>query len=282
MLIKIPPTFTQEHHKVLTTYLTDSRRLRSFEWPKVYQAIDFLEQAQIIFPSERWSFRRVYNEYIDRLFADLYLDRLLILNDIPNQNPALVAMFARQIRTTLEQANLLYRNIPNNWLLLAYCIYWWQSFTRGYTFEVEIIRDLHASGLIFEAHDLRSRSTDFGRYSEADLMVLELTGDIKTSTYFLKFQPSRQIHHDFYITRLYQQGKERTLVVFQKPLAWKTINGEVVYEGTLDDIPKILPQPLRLQQNNVTLIVIDYTLWKQKVLQKQQSKGDQDVRKTLD
>ena len=62
-------------------------------------------------------------------------------------------------------------------------------------------------------------------------------------------------------------------MVFQKPLAWKKINGEVVYEGKLADIQKILPHPLRLQQDHVTLIVIDYELWKQKVLRKQSPKG---------
>lgn len=277
MQINIPQAFTREHHEVLTTYLTDSRFLRPAEWAKVYQAIDVLEQAELIHPSGRWNFRRIYHEHIDRLFADLYIDKLLLLNDIPRQNPALVAMFARQIRTTLEQADLLRRNAPDNWLLLAYCIYWWQSFTRGYVFEVEIIRDLEASNIIFQAHDLRSHSYDFGRYSQADLMVLGLTGDIKTSTYFLKFQPSHEIKNDFYITRLYQKGRERTLVVFQKPFAWKKINGEILYEGQLADIQRILPQPLRLQQNNVTLVVIDYPLWKQKVLQKQQPEGDKNV-----
>ena len=269
MQVNIPQAFTREHHEVLTIYLTDSRLLRSAEWKTVYEAVDVLEHAEIVYPEGRWRFRQLYNYHIDQLFADLYLDKLLLLDDIPSQNPALVAMFARQIRTTLEQAGLLHRDVPDNWLLLAYCIYWWQSFTRGYVFEVEIIRDLEASGVKFQAHDLRSHSYDFGRYSSADLIVLGLAGDIKTSTYFLKFQPSHEITNDFYITRLYQRGRERTLVVFQKPLAWKKINGAVVYEGKLADIQKILPHPLRLQQDHVTLVVVDYDLWKQKVLRKQ-------------
>ena len=50
--------------------------------------------------------------------------------------------------------------------------------------------------------------------------------------------------------------------------------GEVLYEGQLDDILQILPQPVRLQHNNVTLIVVDYSLWKRKVLQKQHNEGE--------
>ena len=164
MQVNIPQAFTREHHEVLTIYLTDSRLLRSAEWKTVYEAVDVLEHAEIVYPEGRWRFRQLYNYHIDQLFADLYLDKLLLLDDIPSQNPALVAMFARQIRTTLEQAGLLHRDVPDNWLLLAYCIYWWQSFTRGYVFEVEIIRDLEASGVKFQAHDLRSHSYDFGRY----------------------------------------------------------------------------------------------------------------------
>ena len=96
----------------------------------------------------------------------------------------------------------------------------------------------------------------------------------KASTYFLKFQPASDLRNDFYITRLYEKKRQRTLVVFQKPVAWQRINGEILYEGKLEEIQHILPQPVRLQHNNVTLIVVDYPLWKRKVLQKQHNKGE--------
>lgn len=269
MQVTIPPTLTKEHRKVLTTYLSDDRFLRSAEWQKIYEAIDLLEDAQLILRNQTKTFRQLYNEYIDGRFADLYLDQLLKLSDVTRQSPALTSKFARQISPFLKRAGLLRQGVTDNWLLLAYCIYWWQSFARGYTFEVEIIRDLEASGVNFWTHDLRRRTAYLGRYSKVDLMVLGLKGDIKTSTYFLKFQSSTKITNDFYITRLYEKGRKRTLVVFQKPIAWNTINGDIVVDGTLERLLRLLPQPVRLQQDNVTLIVVEYDSWKEKVLRKQ-------------
>lgn len=267
----IPPTLTKKHRQTLTTYLIDDRLLRSAEWSVVYEAINILEQAQFVFQHGTRSFRQVYNLYIDRKFADLYINELLTLDDVPNESLALAARYAQKIRSALKHIGLLNPNAHENWLFLAYCIYWWQSFARGYAFEVEIYRDLEASGIVFEAHDLRSRAS---RYSQADLVVLGLKGDLKRSAYFLKFKPARNLPNDFYITRWYEKGRQRTLVVFQKPPAWDKINGDVLYEGQLDDILQLLPQPVRLQHLNVTLIVVDYPLWKRKVLQKQHHEGE--------
>ncbi|MEM7532226.1 MAG: hypothetical protein AAF639_08620 [Chloroflexota bacterium] len=110
--------------------------------------------------------------------------------DVSTQSPALTAQFARQIAPTLERLGLLVKGLSQSYFLMAYCVYWWQSFARGYAFEVEIIRDLEASDVAFEMHDIRSQTE---RYSPADLVVLGLLRDIKTSTYFLQWQPSGQL-----------------------------------------------------------------------------------------
>jgi hypothetical protein len=65
---------------------------------------------------------------------------------------------------------------------LAYCLYFWESFAAGYAFEVEIFRDLSASGIRFKAHDIRTRRS---RLSPYDLEIMGLRGDVKTSFYFL-------------------------------------------------------------------------------------------------
>ena len=274
MQVLIPASLTQEHKQVLATYLTDDRLLRSADWAKIYEAIGLLKDARIVRQNRTWRFRQIYNQQIDRSFADLYLEKLLSLDDVPKQSPALIAMFGRRIEPYLERVGFLDQYVFENWLLRAYCVYWWQSFARGYAFEVEVIRDLEANGVVFQAHDLRRRKA---RYSKADLKVLGLDGDIKTSTYFLKFQPFRDLTNDFYITRLYEKKRQRTLVVLQKPIAWQTINGEVLYESKLEDLLKILPNPVRLQQKNTTLVVIEYDFWKQKVLKIQQDEGAEDV-----
>ena len=48
-------------------------------------------------------------------------------------------------------------------------------------------------------------------------------------------------------------------------------------ESKLEDLLKILPNPVRLQQDEATLVVIEYDLWKQKVLKIQQDEGAEDV-----
>ena len=263
----IPPQLTEEQRMLLTIYLSDDYRLKRSEWPQIFKAVDWLGQAKVVTHNKFRTFRQLYLEYIDTSLADLYLEQLLALSDVQKESPPLIAAFARQVQVLLRRAGLL--GSSESWLLLAYCLYWWQSFARGYTFEVEIIRDLQDSGLIFEAHDLSRR---WERYSPADLEVLGLAGDIKTSTYFLKSKPRSPLRSDFYITRLYEKGRSRTLVVFQKTLAWDKINGSTI-DGTLANLQDILPYPVRIQQSNTTLVVVDYTLWKQRVLQVQQDEG---------
>ena len=82
-------------------------------WPTVYKAIDVLEQAEIVYPSGKWRFRQLYNYHIDRLFADLYLDKLLLLDDIPSQNPALVATIQTRNNQIVVGNKLLVISLQN-------------------------------------------------------------------------------------------------------------------------------------------------------------------------
>jgi hypothetical protein len=266
----LPDKFTKEHERILTLYLADDRRLNTLLRQRLYEAIDLLSQAEVRINRTFYTFRQVYDAHIDQAFADAYLEQLLALIDVPSQSPALAAKFARQIPAKLEQANWLVKNVPQSYLLLAYCIYWWQSFARGYAFEVEIMRDLEAGEIVFEMHDIRSRVE---RYSQADLIVLDLLGDIKTSTYFLQVQPAGSLANDFYITRLYAKDRIRTLVVFQKPNAWQRIGGKEASLGDLNNIFDLLPQPVQLKQLDLTLIVIEYENWKEMVRSRQADEG---------
>jgi hypothetical protein len=264
--IVIPPAFSRPHEQTLTTYLADYRQLNTGSWQRLYEAIDLLAQAQVTAGETSYTFRQIYDSFVDRPFADEYIEKLLALNNVAKNTEALIATYARRIGPTLEQSGLLQRDIPQSWLLLAYCVYWWQSLSRGYAFEVEIMRDLTLSGVEFQMHDLHNRRA---RYSPADLTVLGLLGDIKTSVYFLQSQPSGQLPNDFYITRLYEKGHERTLVVFQKPFAWEALDGGAAVSGTLENILALLPKPVRLEQSGIILVVAEYQTWKEKVRQKQ-------------
>ena len=105
------------------------------------------------------------------------------------------------------------------------------------------------------------------------MIVLNLLGDIKTSTYFLQLQQSGPLANDFYITRLYDKGRARTLIVFQKPHAWQRISGTETIQGDLTNVLDLLPQPVQLRQQGVTLIVVEYEHWKAMVRRIQAAEG---------
>lgn len=210
----------------------------------------------------------MYDELIALPFADQYIEQLLEAGNVTVESPELAARFARQIRPILQDVGLLRRDVPYGILLQGYCLYWWQSFARGYAFEVYIMRDLTAARIEFQMHDVRNRVE---RYSSADLVVLGLLGDIKSSIYFLQWHG--QLPNDFYITRLYARGRERTLVVFQKPHAWKAVGGGLTVPGTLETILDLLPSPVQIGLRGIMLIVVDYETWKQMVRQKQAGEG---------
>ena len=266
MQFEIPKTVSKIHEQALAAYLARTQNLSQDAWPHLFQAINLLDNAQIITDDSGQTFRQAYDKYVGQPFANEFIDQLLATGDVTKESPVLTAVFARQIQPTIAKVGLLQRDVPESWLFLTYCVYWWQSFARGYAFEVEIMRDLSASNIEFQMHDIRSRVE---RYSPADLIVLKLRGDIKTSTYFLKWDKQGRLPNDFYITRLFEKGQERTLVVFQKPFAWEVIEGGETVPGTLENILFLLPTPIHIEQHGIMLIVVDYKTWKQMVRRKQ-------------
>lgn len=122
-------------------------------------------------------------------------------NNVAQEHTTLRARIARTIVHHLHEVNLRQGDVPTSNLLLAYCLYFWESFAVGYAFEVEIYRDLTRSGVVFQAHDLRDHGA---RLSAYDLQILNQKGDVKTSLYFLFVRRSREFAHDFYITRFYE------------------------------------------------------------------------------
>jgi hypothetical protein len=263
--IALPDDFTAQHQAVLTQYLRDDRRLQPLEWRLLYEGIDALGSARVQTEEGTSSFEKLYQRHVDMCFATAYLERLLTLTDIETKSPALIAEFARQLAPHLQQVDLLRSDVPEARLFYAYCVYWWQSFARGYAFEVQILRDLQASGVELRKHDILDPNE---RRSVADLIVLDLTGDVKTSTYFLRQATSQGLPNDFYVTRLWTGTRYRLLAVFQKPAAWEKIDGDTV-EGQLSDLVNLLPKPVALRQGDTTLIVVEYSMWKRLVLKAQ-------------
>ena len=115
----------------------------------------------------------------------------------------------------------------------------------------------------FQAHDLTDRQE---RYSPGDLIVSGMLGDIKTSVYFV--QVAAPLSHDFYIVRLFVQGRPYTLAVMLKPQAWEEIDGDTV-EGTLDAVVTRFPDAVRIKESGHQLVALDYAEWKRRILRLQ-------------
>lgn len=155
--------------------------------------------------------------------------------------------------------------------MLAYCLYFWEAFAVGYAFEVEIFRDLHRSGVLFRAHDLRDRQERLAPY---DLEVLGLQGDIKNSLYFLHIGRGQKLPHDFYITRFYEGRRQYIFIVMIQLEAWHQIDGDTI-AGLLNEATRHFPQPVQVELKTGSIVIVDYEIWKQKVLRQQQSREDE-------
>ncbi len=182
-MISLPAGFSDRHQHAILKYLVEGRRaLSSAEWKIALPGFDMLHQAVVETESESLTFREVYQRHVDRPFADQYIAELLRLHDVAQEHQAIRARFARAIVRRLIETGLRDPEVRETNLLLAYCLYFWESFAAGYAFEVEIFRDLSESGVVFKAHDIRDRHS---RLSPYDLEILGLRGDVKTSFYFL-------------------------------------------------------------------------------------------------
>ncbi|MFQ5856665.1 MAG: hypothetical protein ACE5LU_13595 [Anaerolineae bacterium] len=74
--------------------------------------------------------------------------------------------------------------------------------------------------------------------------------------------------HDFYITRFYEGGRQRTLVVMLQLATWEQIDGETI-TSLLAEATRHFPQPARVELERGSVVIADYNVWKQKVLQRQ-------------
>lgn len=264
--IQLPANFTATHEQRVIDYL--SGRLRGqAAWRVAFAAFDLLDQALLVTTEGHHTFRALYLEIVDGAFADDYLHALLALDDVEGESPALWSGYARQVVAVCRQRGWREADLPGASLLVSYLLYWWGAFARGYAFEVEIFRDLQHSGVQFQAHDLADRQA---RYSAGDLIVSGMLGDIKASVYFV--QVSARLSHDFYIVRLFVQGRPYTLAVMLQPQAWEEIDGDTV-EGTLDAVVTRFPDAVRIQESGHELVALDYAEWKRRILRLQREAG---------
>lgn len=268
--IWLPAGFTIHHQKAVLKHMEEGRwTLSRTEWRWALNGFNLLHNALIDTPSGWQSFTFLYENQVDTVFADRYLTDLLALSDVANESIPLWARYARIITAIWHKAKWPLRLGEGGRLLLSYWLFWWRSFATGYAFEVQVFRDLEAENIIFTAHDIRNRAE---RRSFYDLKVLGLIGDIKNSLYFLNIGRSSNLPHDFYITRLRQQGRLRVMVVLMQPAAWKQINGDAI-RTTWKALKTTLPKVASLLHRGREVVLIPYDDWKIRVRQEQLKKG---------
>ncbi len=215
---------------------------------------------------QEYTFKHFYNEFIDRRFAEPFLKALVRLTDVEQEAARLQAATAREIVTAVRRQEFYRRGDNNSHLLLTFCLYWWAAFAIGYTFEVEIFRDLEETRIPFVSHEITNRAERFAAY---DLTVLGLRGDIKYSTYFLTAEGTQTMEIDFFITRLFDETNARwEKVVFLTPTAWAVINGRTI-PVSLQEAVSVFPKAVTVDIGLETFVIILYQEWKERILNKE-------------
>ena len=264
--ILLPADFRERHRHIVLEFLRRGHTFGRDEWRQVIVAFDLLKNAAVLTDRGLLPFPIMYRQHIEDRYADDFIEHLYLDAQVEEEHVSRWAVVARAIDPHLAEAGLVRPDLPATRLVLAYCLYWWKAFALGYALEVDIQRDLAASGIEFEAHDLRRRED---RLSPYDLKVLGFKGDIKTSTYFLQAARTQALSHDFYITRIQGRQRSRTLVVFMQPEMWSTIDGDTLLV-LLEQVADTLPDSMRIVHRDMELTVVDYEIWKNKVRRCQQ------------
>ena len=259
--IVLPPGFTAAEQAIALRYLEDMVGLGQ-DWPRLVRVFNHLRAAIVVIPGQgRRTFASLYTRLIDSYLTDPFITALHGLDDLEQGSVDLWAAGARRVKPLLERAGLYAADDAPTRLLLAYCLYWWHATAKGYTFEVEIFRDLERSGVSFTAHDIHLRSE---RFTPHDLISSGFRGDVKTSTYFLSLT-GRMLRSDFYITRLWMsQAHSRLLVLFLRTSMWDEIDGETLLVAWRE-LESCLPRPARIAHQSGELVVLDYEMWKNKM-----------------
>jgi len=264
--VHLPPEFTRSHRQVIHRYLSGQESLSGDDWPLLIQAMDMLRQATVVRDGSPEAFAAIYDRLVDAAYSDSLIEQLLRLADPESESELLRAIISRRILTDLRTTGLWKADAPDSQLLVAFCLYWWQMFVRGYAFEVAVYRDLVDSRVVYVAHDLRNRQT---RLSGHDLEVMGFRGDVKTSTYFAWTRRTEMLDLDFYITRMYHVKARRWYrVVWLRPQFWRVLNGEpmpVAYEAIWQVLPGVAQIVLRGRE----FIVVLYDVWKGRVIARQ-------------
>jgi len=272
--IQLSTGFTKLHQRVLVQYAVNPNKLTQTERQALFQAIDRLRYSHVVVDGISLTFAEFYNRFVDEVYADTFISALLDSNEVEEIGKRLKNRVKLEIPIRFAQEGWYLPEVPETRFLLAFCLYWWEAFATGYTFEVAILQDLADSKLDFQAHDIRQRTE---RYTEADLVISGMVGDVKSSTYFFFAARSAELTHDLYITRYYNaftHSYHRFVII--KAEHWQRINGET-QTIFFPNWPSALPSPASFEYTGIQFVAVDYEQWKQKMLKYQKCEGDQNA-----
>ncbi|MBM3242918.1 hypothetical protein FJZ31_42205 [Candidatus Poribacteria bacterium] len=256
----LPMSLTMEQQIAILRYLSGGY-LSKNEWRDALAGFDRLRQAKIIEGLRERSLAFFYREVVDNVYASSLIAELLESADPEQEGKRLALICGERIRRDLIERGLNVR-VTEHRLVLAYVLYWWMSFAKGYSLEIAVFLDLRRAGISFESHDLLNPQERFSSY---DLTICNRLGDIKASTYFLETARSFPLRMAFYIVRLYRTRVQAwRWAVLLSPDFWREINGEPVH-APLEDALLHFPQPVYFEVKKTPLIAVDYAVWKEKV-----------------
>jgi len=266
--IVLVPTITEQQRELLVRYAARPRSIRPFEWREALAVFDNMGGSMLFFGERHYTFSAFYDEFAENRYAESFLEKLNDLTDIEVEGFHLLEEYSNKLLADLEQTGMrLTRGSVEERCLIAFLNYWWTSFCKGYIREIAIFRDLEASGISFEAHDLMDKRQ---RFEHFDLKVSGWRGDIKTSTYFLHVRRSFPLTNDFYIVVLYDEATRQKLnIVMMKPAFWEKINGETI-SCELRQVSQHFPKPVQITAHGENLVVVPYSTWKQLIRRIQQ------------
>ena len=264
----LPMSLTAEQQSAILRYLSGGYLSKS-EWRDALAGFDRLRQAIVKEGLRERSLAEFYREVVDNVYASSLIADLLESTDPEQTGKRLARIRGEQIRRDLIERGLNVR-VTEHRLLLAYVLYWWMSFAKGYSLEIAVFLDLRRAGISFESHNLNNPHERFSSY---DLTLGIWRGDIKSSTYFLETARSFPLRMDFYIVRLYRSSARAwRWAVLLSPAFWRNINGEPI-RAALEDALIYFPQPVYFEVKNTPLIAVDYAVWKEKVRAFQARRG---------
>lgn len=266
--IVLVPTITEQQRELLVRYAARPRSIRPFEWREALAVFDNMGGSMLFFGERRYTLSAFYDEFVENRYAESFLEELIALEDIEVEGFRLLDEYSNKLLADLEKAGVrLTGGSVEERCLIAFLNYWWTSFCKGYIQEVGVFRDLEASDISFEAHDLMDKRQ---RFEPFDLTVSGWRGDIKTSTYFLHVRRSFPLRNDFYIVVLYDEAtRQRLNIVMMKPALWEKINGETT-SCELRQASRHFPKPVQITARGENLVVVPYSIWKQLILRMQQ------------